>query len=701
MNDAPVRPGRMDGGMRRGLARTGIGAALAACALALSAACSSAAPDAPPPVLSDANAVRRAATGILDEAGWRAFRAALDAAARGRWDRAARHAAQAGHPLAAAAVEWRRLRSPDSDVSFAEIESFLGAYPDWPERAALVRRAEELMPETYPDRAVRDWFARFPPLSGPGRQRQAEALIARGEKDAGRRLLREAWVEGDFPRDLERRFLKRHRKALRGEDHDLRLDRLLWEERRGAARRQLRHAGERQRRLGEARLRLMERRRGVDWAIRQVPPDLRSHPGLVFERVRWRRRAGNDSGARDLLLDRPAELARPGKWWPEQSYQIREAIKRGRFAEAYAIASKHGQAAAGPFSEAEWLAGWLALRFLDRPETAAGHFRAMYDRVRFPISRARGAYWSGRAAMASGDKTLAAEWFRRAARHPTAFYGQLAGKALSLASRYPDGLPAVAPEERERFEARPLVQAARLLGEAGDFETMQTFVTHLSRSARSPAEHVLASQLGQAHGAPHISVRAGKRAWRNGVPLMAETWPLAFGADDVARLSRAPGLPLLLGLARQESEMNPQAVSRSGAMGLMQLMPATARQVSRELGLAYSRSRLRSDRGYNIALGSAYLAELLESFDGNEALALAAYNAGPNRVREWLRTYGDPRSGRVDPIDWMELVPFAETRNYIQRVLESAEVYRHRLKGARDTAGSRAPAAIRTAAAAD
>ena len=687
--------------MRRGLARTGIGAALAACALALSTACSSAAPDAPPPVLSDANAARHAATGILDEAGWRAFRAALDAAARGRWDRAARHAQQAGHPLAPAVVEWQRLGSPEAVVAFAGIEAFLDAHPDWPERAALVRRAEELMPETYPDRAARDWFARFPPLSGPGRQRQAEMLIAAGEKDAGRRLLREAWVEGDFPRDLERRFLKRHRKALSGEDHDLRLDRLLWEERRGAARRLLRHVSERQRRLGEARLRLMERRRGVDWAIRQVPPDLRSHPGLVFERVRWRRRAGNDKGARDLLLDRPAELARPGKWWPEQSYQIREAIKRGLFAEAYAIASNHGQTAAGPFSEAEWLAGWLALRFLDRPETAAGHFQAMYDRVRFPISRARGAYWSGRAAKASGDETLAAEWFRRAARHPAAFYGQLAGKALSLDSRYPDGQPPVAPGERERFEARPLVQAARMLGEAADFETMQTFVTHLSRSARSPAEHVLASRLGQAHGAPHISVRAAKRAWRNGVPLTAEAWPLAFGADDVPRLSRAPELPLLLGLARQESEMDPQAVSRSGAMGLMQLMPATARQVSRELGLAYSRSRLRSDRRYNIALGSAYLAELLETFGGNEALALAAYNAGPNRVRKWLRTYGDPRSGRVDPIDWTELVPFAETRNYIQRVLESAEVYRHRLKAAKDTAGSRAPAAIRTAAATD
>ena len=683
-------------GMRGGLARRGVGAALAGCVFASIAACTSAAPVAPPPVPSEAHAVRKVANGILGEAEWREFRAALNAASRGKWEQAARSAERAGHPLASAVVEWQRLRSLDADMSFAEIESFLTAHPDWPDRATLVRRAEELMPETYPDRAVRAWFARFRPLSGPGKQRLAEALIADGETDAGRRLLREAWTHGDFPEDLERRFLKRHRRALNGEDHNRRLDRLLWDEQSDAARRQLRYAGKAQGRLGEARLRLMERRRGVDRAIRQVPQALRSHSGLAFERIRWRRLAGNDSGARELLLDAPAELGRPGKWWFEQSYQVREAIKRSRFAEAYAIASKHGQTANGPFSEAEWLAGWLALRFLNRPEAAARHFQAMYDRVRYPISRARAAYWRGRAAKASGDGERATEWYRRAARHPTAFYGQMAGKALSLNSRFPVEEPAIAPEERERFEARPPVQAARILGEAGDFETMRTFVSHLSRRAHTPGGHLLVSRLGRAYGATHISVGAAKRAWRNGVPLIAEAYPLAFGADDIGRVSDPPELALLLGLARQESEMDPYAVSRSGAMGLLQLMPATAREVSGRLGLAYSRSRLREDRGYNIALGSAYLAELLETFRGDRALALAAYNAGPNRVEEWLRIYGDPRSGKVDAIDWIELVPFAETRNYIQRVLESTAVYRYRLKASADSAA--APAAVRIAA---
>ena len=682
--------------MRGGFVRTGLGAALAGCAFALVAACSAAAPVAPPPVPSEAHAARKAANGILGDAQWRHFRAALDAATRGEWRQAARSAGQTGHPLAAALVEWQRLRDPEAVISFAEVEAFLNTHPDWPGRAALLRRAEELMPEAWPDRAVRAWFDRFPPRTGPGKQRLAEALIADGETDAGIRLLREAWIDGDFPRDLERRFLKRHRNALGAEDHNRRLDRLLWDERADAARRQLRRAGKAERRLGEARLRLMQRRRGVDWAIRQVPDRLRSHPGLVFERIRWRRLAGKHAGARELLLDRPAELVRPGKWWPEQSYQIREAIEHRLFGRAYAIASRHGQTANRPFSEAEWLAGWLALRFLNRPGDAAKHFQAMYDRVRFPISRARAAYWSARAAEAAGDRDRATEWYRRASGHPTTFYGQLAGKALALERRFPAGEPAVAPEERERFEARPLVRAARLLGEAGDFETMRTFVTHLSRSAQTPGEHLLVSRLGLAYGALHISVSAAKRAWRNGVPLIAEAYPLAFGNADTARAPDPPELALLLGLARQESEMDPHARSRSGAVGLMQLLPGTAREVSRRLGLAYSRSRLREDRGYNITLGSAYLAELLEAFEGDRALALAAYNAGPNRVRQWLRTFGDPRRGEVDPIDWMELVPFGETRNYIQRVLESAAVYRLRLKGPSGSAG--APAAVRTAA---
>ena len=656
--------------MRERGIRPGIGAALVGCVLFWFAGCSIATADTTPRILSESDRKQ--------------FQQALRAAARDKWRAAIGGAKRVGHPLALALIEWHRLRRQKADVPFADIKSFLDAYPDWPGRAALMRRAEERMPDTFAGPPARAWFTRFPPLTGPGKQRLAEVLIADGDIDAGRRMLRDTWINADFPADQEKSFLRKHKAVLSVDHHNLRLDRLLWDGRRHAARRLFGHADKSHRRLAQARLALMERRRGVDAAIKRVPNGLVNHPGLIFERVRWRRRAGKDSGARELLLDLPEDLGRPGKWWYEQSYQIRQAIEDGLVDDAYAVASGHGQIDDGSFAEAEWLAGWLALRFLNEPIVALSHFTVMYDRVRYPISRARAAYWAGRAARADDDEDLAKIWFRLAARHPTTFYGQLAGQALSSFStdRLTVGEPSVAPELRDRFEARPLVQAARMLGEAGDLDALRTFVMHLSRGARTPEEHLLVSQMGLTYGAPHVSVKAAKRATRSGVHLVAYNYPVSFGEADVGHVPDPPDIALLLGLARQESEMNPLAVSGAGARGLMQLKPSTAKRLSRTLGVAYSKSRLTRDPGYNIMLGSAYLSKLLSDYRGAYALALAAYNAGPSRVDRWLRTYGDPRGGAIDAIDWIELVPFSETRNYVQRVLESVRVYRHVLNGA-------------------
>ena len=453
-----------------------------------------------------------------------------------------------------------------------------------------------------------------------------------------------------------------------------------------AAERQLERVDRDWKRLGAARLALMKRKPGVDAAIRRVPQALVRHPGLVFERIRWRRRAGKGSTARDLLLDPPAELGRPGKWWPEQRYQIREAIGLDLFKDAWTIASRHGQVDRVPFSEAEWLAGWLALRFLDDPAAAEPRFAAMYERVRFPISRARAAYWAGRAAAAAGADARATDWFRLAARHPTVFYGQLAAGPAGIDLRFPPTEPLIAPDLRARFEASPAVQAARLLGEAGDFDTLRRFVVHLSERAAEPGEHLLIARLAAAYGATHLSIEAARRASRRGVDMIAYNYPVPFDGASVGRAGGAPEAALLLGLARQESAMDPGAVSRAGALGLMQLMPRTARHVARTLGVAYSERRLTQDPSYNVRLGAAYLSDLLADYGGARALAVAAYNAGPSRVNAWLPKFGDPRDGATDPIDWIESLPFAETRNYVQRVLEGACVYRHVLKRAPDPA---------------
>ena len=618
---------------------------------------------------------------LLDESGRETLQAALAAADRQEWGAAFAAAERVGTPLAASLIEWRRLQDPEADISFTGLAGFLEAHPDWPGREALIRLAEEWMPAGFGGPAARAWFARYPPRTGPGMQRFAELLIADGEEGGGGRLLRQAWAESDFPGDGEEAFLIEHGAALGIEDHELRLDRLLWDERTDAARRLLALVGEDRRLLAEARLALMADKADADAFIGRVPQHLRGHPGLVLEHVRWRRRTGDHAGARALLLDAPPASGRPGKWWHERRYQIREALGEGAVEDAYALALGHGHSGGLAFAEGEWLAGWLALRFLDRPLVAGDHFRAMYGGVRYPTSRARAAYWAGRSAEAGGSGAEAADWYKRAAGHPTTFYGQMAGLALDALGNLPPGEPAVPAVVRDEFEARPAVQAARMLGEVGDLAGLERFVVYLSAGAGGAGEHALIGRMGLAYGAPHLSVKAAKRASLDGVSLIEAGYPLVFGAEEAGGAGEAPELALMLGLARQESGMDLQAVSRAGARGLVQLMPGTAERMSRELGIPYSLARLTEDAAYNVTLGGAYLSRLLARYDGAYVPALAAYNAGPSRVDRWLLDWGDPREGEVDTIDWMESIPYRETRNYVQRVLEGAQVYRHRLNG--------------------
>ncbi|MEE8247968.1 MAG: lytic transglycosylase domain-containing protein, partial [Alphaproteobacteria bacterium] len=365
--------------------------------------------------------------------------------------------------------------------------------------------------------------------------------------------------------------------------------------------------------------------------------------------------------------------------WVERAIQVRRALDEGAVTEAYRLAQEHKQSEGADFAEAEWLAGWIALRFLDEDRVAYGHFARLYDAVRFPISRARGAYWAGRSAESMGESKLARQWYALGAAHPTAFYGQLAalklgdGPALAL-----DPDPSPGPEAVEAFNARELVRAVRLLAELGEKERLRPFIMRLNELAETPAEHALVALLAKSAGRADLAVASTKRSVRAGVVLAGAGYPViglpAGGAPEPA---------LLLAVARQESEFNPKAVSNRDARGLMQLLPATAKVVSRQLKLRYDKKKLTEDPWYNARLGSAFLAELIERHDGSYVLALAAYNAGPSRVKRWLKAYGDPRTGEVDALDWIELVPFAETRNYLHRVLEGLQVYRHRIGGAR------------------
>lgn len=600
--------------------------------------------------------------------------AGLVALAQRNHDEATDFLAQTEHPLALKLLHWARLARSDDKVGFAEITAFIRDNPDWPYQNVLRRRAEEVAADVpAADRLA--WFSLHPPLSDDGLIAYGDALLTLGRRDEAARALRRAWVEATFSPIEERRFLARYKRFLDDKDHLARLDRLLWDHHARSAQRMLMRVDRAHRLLAQARIALFTNSWGVDAAVARVPEALKSHPGLVYERVRWRRRHGLEDTATDLLLAEGSHEGDLDRWWTERRLLARHALARGKAETAYRLVADHGHEHGVPFAQAEWLAGWIALRHLDRPEDARRHFERLYAGVNYPISLARGAYWSGRAAEAAGDAQAAQDWYARAAEHDRTFYGQTALARLD-ADRPPPfpSTPEPSREDRAAFNARELVRVARLLGRYGADGLTDIFIRHLGRQAKTPEERVLTARLAQDIGRTDLAVRLARSYDLDGFALIEASYPVPPLPPLQANVEEA----LVLALIRQESGFRARAVSHAGARGLMQIMPATARRVARMINVGYSRHRLH-DPAYNLTLGTAYLERMLERFDGSYVLALAAYNAGPGRAERWIRAYGDPRDPSVDAIDWIESVPFSETRNYIQRVLENLHVYRRRL----------------------
>jgi soluble lytic murein transglycosylase len=604
------------------------------------------------------------------------YRQAFSAVDDGKWSYARAVAAKAKDPMLAKAIAWFEMSQPDSDASFEDRATFSEANPDWPEGDTFRQHAEESMDDSTRDLAVIAWFGTHEPVTAHGMVRYGEALERTGNAAKAQQVLRQAWVEGNFPLSEERTFLARHKGVLRQEDHLARLDRLLWDGRFDAAHRMLGRVDRGHQALAEARRRLREMEGAVDWALRRVPKELEKDPGLQYDRLRWRRRKDMNEAALEILEHPPADLFRPEMWWTERAVIARRELALGNISLAYRLASRHGLTEGSALPEAEWLAGWIALRFLQEPATAFNHFKQAFDASRYPVSRARGAYWAGRAAELMKDKPgLSQEWYGRAAAYITTYHGQLAASRLD--GKKGIDLPAdpqPSADDAARFEGRELVTVVRQLGQIGEEARVRPFILHLLELAKEPGEVALIGQLALDANRPDVAVTVAKRAVRTGVVLVGTGYPVPHPPDG-----DDPEAALLLAMMRQESAFDTLAESSAGARGLMQLMPATAKQMARNLGVDFSHKRLHSDPEYNLKLGAAYLADLLRRFDGSYVLAIAAYNAGPARLRGWMKDNGDPRSREVDAIDWVEMIPFTETRDYVQRVLENLQVYRHRL----------------------
>lgn len=600
---------------------------------------------------------------------------AYAAADRGAWDEALAAAKAAKNPVLAKALTWRRMLEPRSGLSFAEITRFASDNPDWPQRTALLRRAEEAIGLREDATQVYAWFQDKEPVSADGWLALAQALDQLGRKDELQKAVRKAWRDVSFGSAQEKTFAARFGGYLTEADHVARLDRLLWDRDTDAARRMLRVVDADRRALAQARIALIEDAGGVDGAVDRVPPSLVDDPGLVYERLRWRRSKGLYDSAEELLRHKNADKGRPDLWWRERAILSREALDLGDARRAYALIDGHEAQAGAALADGEWMSGWIALRFLKQPQKALPHFEKLYANVTTPISLSRGAYWAGRAEEAAGNADKAESWYMKAAEHGTTYYGQLAASKLGgkWDARLPKD-PQPTPEDIATFEKKEIVRAAMALSEIGRPDDAASFLHQLQAEGRTPGQKLLATRLAHSIGQRHTAVAMARRAALDGVTLVESGYPV-----DQFKTAEGIEKALVLAIIRQESNFNTDAISRVGARGLMQLMPATAKSEARRLALDFSEARLTRDPAFNVTLGSNYLQSLIGDFRGSYVLAIAAYNAGPGRSRQWVERYGDPRSPGVDPIDWVEQIPFAETRNYVQRVLEGVQVYRQRL----------------------
>lgn len=608
-----------------------------------------------------------------------AARDLVDASEREDWASVNLYAGRINDPLLAAYATWLRLQQEKFDTSFGEVTAFLKQHPTWPRQRELKRRAEREIDGSESDTFLLDWFDRHPPVTGEGAVAHLDALTRQGDATEIPALANNYWVNRNFDAVTERDFLRNYARHLTQDSHLARLDRLIWQRSHTAASRMLNRVGRGQAALARARIALLRSGGGVDGAISRVPANLRDAPELWFERLQWRRKKEKNAGAAEILAQFNGPRPRPELWALEARILARRALSEGHYSEAARLVTGHGLSKGGEFAESEFFAGWLRLAYLGEPNAAEQHFLTLYNGVSYPISRARGAYWTGRAAAARGNTPLAREWWQRAAAHPTTFYGQQAIRDLG---RTPDDFGFAMPSDpqaRAAFLERELVQLVQRLHGLGADKRLRTFLLHLAGLAESAEERLLVAQLAHESDRPREAVRAIKRANQLDNIVGVAGYPVVPVPD--LNHPFVPENAVVLAIIRQESGFDKSAISRANARGMMQLLPGTAKQVARALSLAYSRDKLTTDPQYNIRLGQAYLAQMLERFAGSAPLAFAAYNAGPHRVDRWLKQYGDPRTGQIEMIDWMESIPFAETRNYVQRVSEAATVYRYLLSG--------------------
>ena len=581
-------------------------------------------------------------------------------------------------------IQWRHLLTSGNQASFYEYQVFLNKNSDYPRIDRIRYLAEhKLSTESVSPKKIINWFDNKEPLSGYGKMILGESHILIGDKDKGKNLIKTGWVTADLSKTELKFFRKKYKKYLNADDYIKRADYLAWNGDRWDLRRLIRYLPKDYELLYNARHLLMSKGYGVDQAIANVPQKFKNDAGLNYDRLKWRRKKGRVDSSTEILLkirNDKEYLVRPDKWWKEREIISRALLYKKKYEISYKISSNHGMTEGSEYAAAEWMSGWIALSFLNDPITAKDHFKNFYENVSYPISLSRGAYWLGRAYEKIGEREQSNNWYREATKYLTTYYGQLAFLKLNPNGKFElEKDMEIDPKYRIQFFNKELVKISYLLDELKKDKYTKHILRHLANDNIAKGSEVLAAELATSINRYDFAIQVSKIASYQKRFHNKYNYPI-ISTPKYINKRKIPESALILSIIRQESEFDLEANSHAGAKGLMQLMPYTAKLVSKQAKLPYSKSRLTTDPEYNINLGSHYIAGLILQYDGAYPFAVAAYNAGPNRVKYWKKINKDPQKKQVDYVDWVELIKFRETRNYVQRVMENYNVYRYILE---------------------
>ena len=581
-------------------------------------------------------------------------------------------------------IQWRHLLTKGNLASYYEYKAFIDKNEDYPRIGRVKYLAEhKLSTDKVSPKKIIDSFASSEPLSGFGKMILGESYILTGNNEKGIQLLKDGWITAELTKSELRFYRKKYKKYLNADDYIKRADFLAWNNKYWDLKRILRYLPKDYELLYNARQLLMSKSYGVDTAISKVPVKFKNDAGLNYDRLKWRRKRGRVDSSVEILLkikNTKDYLVRPDKWWVEREIISRSLIYKKKYELAYKISSNHGMTEGPDFAAAEWMSGWIALSFLDDPLLAKDHFENFYNNVGYPISVARGAYWLGKTYKKLGYKELSIKWFKESSNYLTTYYGQLAFLELNPNNTFEltkDN--EVKKEYRDYFFKKEIVKIIYLLDELDEDKYTKHMLRHLALDNIESGSEILAAELATNIERFDFAIQISKIASYEKRFHNKYNYPI-ISTPKYINGRKIPDSAFILSIIRQESEFDLSANSHAGAKGLMQLMPYTAKLVAKQAKLPYSKSRLTTDPEYNINLGSHYIAGLILEYEGAYPFAIAAYNAGPKRVRYWKKINKNPQKNQIDYVDWIELIKFKETRNYVQRVLENYNVYRYILE---------------------